>query len=144
MLRVWKGNVPRNIAIGPTDCPPTPDRGRWLVYGYDGGGIWHANVCGRSRPIANASDDLAQLGAASEPYDEPRDVVPPSPTASGDPMASPPLGGGPPPEPPRPSSCACRAAIAGESHAGIAAALAIVVLACMRRKLRIVFAQRQL
>ena len=109
VLRVWKGEVPARITIGPTDCPPTPSRGRWLVYGYDGGGIWHADMCGRSRPIEKADEDLAFLGAASPPFQD----APPTPApraTSGDPLAGPPM---PPPEAPRASSCACRSAGAG-------------------------------
>lgn len=132
VLRVWKGDVPRAIEVRPGDCPPTPDHGRWLVYGYDGGGIWHANMCGRSRPIESASEDLAFLGASSPPTEEP-----PAPRArTGDPMAGPPLSGGPPSEPPRPSSCACRTAAARGSSDAVIAALAIAAVSARRRATR--------
>jgi hypothetical protein len=124
VTRVWKGTVPAQITVALTDCPPTPDVGRWLVYGYEGGGVWHANMCGRSRRFPAAESDLDALGT---PLGGPAEPPPPDPPvrASGDPMAGAALSGGPPPEPPRPSSCACRSAIGGASSDGtIAMALA--------------------
>ncbi|EYF05656.1 hypothetical protein [Chondromyces apiculatus] len=122
----------------------------WLVYASTNDGALSTGLCSRSKPLADAAEDLAQLGAGTPP---PAPAPTPSPAPIPDPSApspspsdstpstSPP--GAPPPAPPgnEPSpvapgagGCACALAVdASDPHPLWLAALGALALVARRR-----------
>jgi len=65
VLRVFKGKPPAQVKFGQSDCPPdaTAAKATMLFYGYEAAGQFIAEPCGRTRPLAEASADVAELTA---------------------------------------------------------------------------------
>ena len=77
---VWKGEAGQVIAVstGPHDglCGfPFSLGERYLVYGFSWNGGLHTGLCGRTRPLSAATEDIGQLGnpVASWPGDNSED-----------------------------------------------------------------------
>lgn len=53
--------IARTIVVhGGGMCGATFEAGKkYFVYAWDDGGVWHAGLCGRTRPLARAQEDLA-------------------------------------------------------------------------------------
>jgi hypothetical protein len=135
ITRVWHGSPPERLTIWNTDCPPTlltfgPDgrasaSGTWLVYAYEGGGRWHANMCGRSRPYPAAAEDAPELQRLLG--------QPPLAASAAPPTAS----SGPSAVAPRPQTgCACRAGSDSQEAGDLSSAFigAMIGVALFRRR----------
>jgi hypothetical protein len=82
---VWKGPVAGSLVVEtPTDSPacgfPFAVGETYLVYANEAGGHWSTGLCARTALLADASEDLAALGA---PLAQPPDA---GPTSATDPL----------------------------------------------------------
>jgi hypothetical protein len=133
VLRVWKGEVSAEVQIYSASQSATCGRAfeaglPYLVYAYEmPGGVLGDGLCSRTRPIANAAEDLELLGAGHAPLQ----------AATTDGAEAPPV------EPPRieplaqqtaasPSKRGC----AIDSPPSFAALLWLGLLGCARRRAR--------
>lgn len=86
VLRVWKGEVPQSVQIWSAShsaaCGRAFETGLpYLVYAHDlPGGLLGDGLCSRTRPVANAAEDLELLGAGHAPSRPPGAGAPDSPS----------------------------------------------------------------
>ncbi len=98
--QVWEGDVGSTIVIGTSrdgaSCGYTFVVGQeYLLYAFEYEGELVTGMCGRTRPLADAQDDLAVLGegrvpiAVPSPLTSPTPATTPQPTANASPATSP-------------------------------------------------------
>jgi hypothetical protein len=86
VLRVWKGEVPQSVQIWSASnsaaCGRAFETGLpYLVYAHDlPGGLLGDGLCSRTRPVANAAEDLELLGAGHAPLRPPGAGAPDAPS----------------------------------------------------------------
>jgi Tissue inhibitor of metalloproteinase len=113
VVRTFKGQLDAQVNIMTTDNSAACGReygapgSEWLIYAtIDGKGQTHDNLCSRTKPIADAASDIAELEAAEGTLDQPNE--PPIEPGPSDPEPEPlppePTEG---PEPAEPSKKGC-------------------------------------
>lgn len=80
VVRTFKGQLDAQVNIKTTDNSAACGReygepgSEWLLYAsIDDQGQAHDNLCSRSKPIADAADDIAELEAAAGTLDQPNE-----------------------------------------------------------------------
>jgi MYXO-CTERM domain-containing protein len=113
VVRTFKGQLDRQVNVLTTDNSAACGReygkpgSEWLIYAsIDDQGQTHDNLCSRTRPLADAAADIAELEAAAGTLDQPSE--PPVEPGPADPEPEPlppeqPAG----PEPAEPSKKGC-------------------------------------
>ncbi|MFO7563283.1 MAG: MYXO-CTERM sorting domain-containing protein [Enhygromyxa sp.] len=92
ILRTFKGQLDAQINVTTADNDAAcgrnygPVGSEWLIYGRGDEGGLHDNLCSRSRPIAHASEDIAELLAHADELDD--DPPPPQPPPEDEPELS--------------------------------------------------------
>lgn len=91
VVRTFKGQLDTQINIQTTDNSAACGRdygtpgSEWLIYARtDDSGQTHDNLCSRSKPIADAAQEIAELDAAAGTLDQPNEP-PPEPVGPSDP-----------------------------------------------------------
>lgn len=86
VAKVWKGQVTRTLVLitpgSSASCGVSFEQGKaYVVYGRVSEGALTTNLCSRTRPIGDATEDLAALGPGQPP--EANIAVPPQLPATG-------------------------------------------------------------
>jgi hypothetical protein len=75
--RVWKGTVGAKVVVTTAEQSATCGYGfstegdaTYMIYAYDKGGALLTTLCTRTRTLANAKEDLKDLGDGAKPKDE--------------------------------------------------------------------------
>ncbi len=130
VTRVWKGDVGAKVDIWTASHSAACGRGydtgvAYIVYAHElPGGLLGDGLCSRTRPSANATDDLQVLGIAGGP------ATPPAMVIGDGPAVEPPrIETAPPPVAPRRRGCSV------DANASAPLAL-LALLACSARRRR--------
>jgi MYXO-CTERM domain-containing protein len=113
VLRTFKGQLDDKVNVQTADNSAACGRdygaagSEWLIYArVDENGQTHDNLCSRSRPIADAVDDIAELLDNADTLDQPNEPPPePVEPADPEPVVTPP--NEPEPAPVQPSKKGC-------------------------------------
>jgi len=124
-VRAWKGVEGERVTVRtPSDsaaCGVELAVGAsYFVYASPSDGTLSVSACGRTRPMAQADEDLQVHGMGQTPVDPKADPLPPTPRD----------------EPPARGGCASCAVRAGDTHAPFAALLALAVPLLRSRRRR--------
>jgi MYXO-CTERM domain-containing protein len=86
VVRTFKGQLDAQVNVKTTDNEAACGRSygttgsEWLIYAsVDGKGETHDNLCSRSKPIADAAADIAELEANADTLDQPNEPPPVEP-----------------------------------------------------------------
>ncbi len=89
--QVWKGDVPQTMFLTTAQwgasCGYTFEQGQqYLVYAFTFNDTLQAYLCSRTRPLADAQDDLAVLGEGRVPVAAPTPITRPTPVTTPQPI----------------------------------------------------------